>query len=90
MAIDKEHAARVQASMEQSKQQLREQEQPQAQEPSNTDIASKVNIPKKAPSEKKKNFTFSLLPSVRANIEKIAKENNYNSSSELLNTMFKE
>lgn len=47
-----------------------------------------INIPKKAPIEKKKTYTFSLLPSVRENIEKMAQENNYASSSELLNTLF--
>lgn len=49
----------------------------------------KLNIPKKKPVEKKKTYTFSLLPSVREHIDKLAKENNYESSSELLNTMFK-
>lgn len=49
-----------------------------------------LNIPKKEPIEKKKTYTFSLLPSVRKNIEKMAEENNYDSSSELLNTIFKQ
>ncbi|RRJ54564.1 hypothetical protein EIM20_29340, partial [Pseudomonas aeruginosa] len=29
-----------------------------------------IHVPKKKPIEKKKNYTFSLLPSVRKNIEK--------------------
>ncbi|HDA2604488.1 TPA: CopG family transcriptional regulator [Staphylococcus aureus] len=49
-----------------------------------------LHIPKKEPLEKKKNYTFSLTPSARKNIEIMAKENNYESSSELLNTLFKE
>lgn len=49
-----------------------------------------INVPKKQPVEKHKRYTFSLKPSVRSNIEKMAKENNYKSSSELLNTLFKD
>lgn len=55
---------------------------------SNISSDGTINIPKKAPIEKKKTYTFSLLPSVRENIEKMAEENNYASSSELLNTLF--
>lgn len=47
-----------------------------------------THIPKQEPVEIKHKYTFSLKPSVRAKIEKIAKENNYKSSSDLLNTMF--
>ncbi|WP_215392843.1 CopG family transcriptional regulator [Staphylococcus aureus] len=59
---------------------------------SNKNISSDgtLHIPKKEPVEKKKNYTFSLTPSVRKNIEKMANDNNYESSSELLNTLFKE
>ncbi|MDG0826357.1 CopG family transcriptional regulator [Staphylococcus equorum] len=55
---------------------------------SNISSDGTINIPKKAPIEKKKTYTFSLLPSVRENIEKMSEENNYASSSELLNTLF--
>lgn len=47
-----------------------------------------LNIPKKDPMKKKKTYTFSLYPEVREYIERMAKENNYSSSSELLNTIF--
>lgn len=55
---------------------------------SNISSDGTISIPKKAPIEKKKTYTFSLLPSVRENIQKMAQENNYESSSELLNTLF--
>lgn len=48
-----------------------------------------LNIPKKEERKKKKNYTFSLHPDVREEIERKAKEFNYNSSSELLNELFK-
>ena len=66
--------------------------QPTTIHSNNENISSdgQITIPKKAPIEKKKTYTFSLLPSVRENIEKMAHENNYASSSELLNTLFKQ
>lgn len=67
------------------------QSQPTVIHSNNENISSdgKITIPKKAPIEKKKTYTFSLLPSVRKNIEEMAAENNYASSSELLNELFK-
>lgn len=84
--VANQHAKQVEESLEQSKQQFQSTPSPQ----SKNDVSSMVNIPKKEAAEKKKNFTFSLYPSVRKKIEEKAKENNYSSSSELLNTLFKE
>ncbi|MHD0398807.1 hypothetical protein ACY2DA_13375 [Staphylococcus simulans] len=47
-----------------------------------------LNVPKKDPMKKKRTYTFSLYPEVREYIDRMAKENNYSSSSELLNTIF--
>lgn len=60
----------------------------QSQQSKHTPNNDSTIIPKKKPVEKKKKYTFSIRPSVRANIEKIAKENNYKSASDLLDTMF--
>ncbi|OEL08246.1 hypothetical protein [Staphylococcus equorum] len=90
MAIDREHAQKIKDSKEQSQQELQNMQSEEVPQTQQTEMMNKVNIPKKAPIEKKKNYTFSLLPSVRANIVKMADENNYKSSSELLNTLFKE
>lgn len=75
---------------ERKKQALQQSKQSNTIKSTTTNISSDgtINIPKKAPIEKKKTYTFSLLPSVRENIEKMAEENNYASSSELLNTLF--
>ncbi|MBO0377079.1 hypothetical protein [Staphylococcus warneri] len=60
----------------------------QSQQSKHTPNHDNTIIPKKKPVEKKKKYTFSIRPSVRSNIEKIAKENNYKSASDLLDTMF--
>ncbi|HAC5788987.1 TPA_asm: hypothetical protein GZX72_14265 [Listeria monocytogenes] len=48
-----------------------------------------IKVPKLKPEQKKERYSFSLTPDVRQNIENMAKENNYPSSSALLNTIFK-
>ncbi|CFH41654.1 TPA: hypothetical protein ACF5GV_002759 [Staphylococcus aureus] len=85
---DKDHNSKVQESLK-STNVDRYQDKLKS---TNANISSDgtIHVPKKDPIEKKKNYTFSLLPSVRKNIEKMAKDNNYESSSELLNTLFKE
>lgn len=55
--------------------------------PSSDDMI--LNIPKKEKKQKKKNYTFSLYPEVREEIDRKAEEFNYGSSSELLNELFK-
>lgn len=79
-------------SLEQSSKKPSPHTQPTTIHSTNENISSdgKLNIPKKDPIEKKKTYTFSLKPSVRENIEKMAHDNNYASSSELLNTLFKQ
>lgn len=88
-ANNKDHNAKVQESLKSTnKKGLKSQEFVS----SNKNIAADgtLHIPKKDPIEKKRNYTFRLTPSVRKNIENMAKENNYESSSELLNTLFKQ
>ncbi|MDF0320914.1 CopG family transcriptional regulator [Staphylococcus pseudintermedius] len=85
-ANDKDHNAKVQESLKSTNKGRSHFKS------NNNNISSDgtLHIPKKEPIEKKKNYTFSLTPSVRKNIERMANENNYESSSELLNTLFKE
>lgn len=48
-----------------------------------------LNILKKNSKEKKARFQFTLEPTVRKKIEKLAKDNGYSSSSEFLNELIK-
>ena len=87
-----EESERKRKALEQSSKKPSPHTQPTTIHSTNENISSdgKLNIPKKDPIEKKKTYTFSLKPSVRENIEKMAHDNNYASSSELLNTLFKQ
>ncbi|MCO4327877.1 CopG family transcriptional regulator [Staphylococcus agnetis] len=48
-----------------------------------------TNLKKDNAHEKKKNYQFMLQPSIREKINKLAKENNYSSSSAFLNELIK-
>ncbi|MBI5973923.1 CopG family transcriptional regulator [Staphylococcus caledonicus] len=89
-ANNKDHNAKVQESLKSTNRNDNKTQEQFVSTNKNISSDGTLHIPKKEPIEKKKNYTFSLSPTVRKNIERMAKENNYESSSELLNTLFKQ
>ena len=58
---------------------------------SNSSLAkSKVELPKKSESEEnKKSYSFTLEPSVKEGLEKLAEKQNYKNTSQFLNDLIK-